>query len=117
MTEPDLHPCPICKGSVRYQRGYYHDQTWVWPYIRCDTRNCGLKYQPIVYPDRGEIFERWNSQYPAEEPCAVRPITMEYAEEVAERRFCKGKCKDKAEWEKVVMNVYRWMLEGGQSCL
>lgn len=56
-----LKPCPICKGEVTYNDGYYYDGRWIWPSIYCNTQYCGLKYQPIIYPDKGEIFERWNN--------------------------------------------------------
>ena len=56
----ELSSCPCCYGTVKYFAGYYSDGNWRWPAIACQTRNCGLTYQPVIYPDNGEIFTNWN---------------------------------------------------------
>ncbi len=68
MTSKELLPCPICQGSVSYAPGYYREGSRVWPAIVCQTPNCRLTYQPVIYPDNGEIFNNWNHRLAASPP-------------------------------------------------
>lgn len=61
-----LEPCPFCGGEAKLAKGYYRDQSWVWPRIICRDSACGGSKQAIQHPwTEAEAIAAWNQRTPA----------------------------------------------------